>query len=209
MKLENKPEDNGAIADANGTSQPADVSMTNVDGESQDDAEPQERGSDAVERRIEKIMADLREQNVLDFSDEKAVEARRVRVRSFESGLGSLKIAQTVVALDLYLAYLRTAFNTCYYCAVVTDHVEELQRKCVRHVRKPLSKSLLQEIKAAEAQKAEKEPKADGEHADDKEKEKEKEPAAAKDKSESRDWKRNGTSRPIRRSAVANVDTRR
>ena len=96
-----------------------------------------------------------------------------------------------MVALDLYLAYLRTAFNTCYYCAVVTDHVEELQRKCVRHVRKPLSKSLLQEIKAAEAQKAEKEPKAEGENVDEKEKEKDKE-QAVKDKAENRDWKRNG-----------------
>ena len=39
--------------------------------------------------------------------------------------------------------------------------MEELQRKCVRHVRKPLSKSLLQEVKAAEAQK-EKEVKGEG-----------------------------------------------
>ena len=33
----------------------------------------------------------------------------------------------------------------------------------MKHVRKPLSKSLLQEVKAAEAQKAEKEVKAEGE----------------------------------------------
>ncbi len=46
--------------------------------------------------------------------------------------------AQTVVALDLYFAYLRAAFHTCYYCAVITDHVEELQRKCIKHERKPL-----------------------------------------------------------------------
>ncbi|EKM59421.1 uncharacterized protein PHACADRAFT_249892 [Phanerochaete carnosa HHB-10118-sp] len=175
MKIENKLETNGEATDANGTSQPADVSMNNADGESQDDAESQERGSDAVERRIQKLMTDMREQNALDFGDEKAVEARR-----------------TVIALDLYLAYLRTAFNACYYCAVVTDHVEELQRKCVKHVRKPLSKSLLQEIKAAEAQRAEKEPKAEEECMDERDKEKEKEKeSAAKDKPESRDWKRN------------------
>ena len=95
--------------------------------------------------------------------------------------------------MDLYLAYLRSAFNTCYYCAVVTDHVEELQRKCVKHVRKPLSKALLQEIEAAEAQKTEKEP-AEDETADDKDKEKEKgRDSPVKDKNENRDWKRNGT----------------
>lgn len=86
-----------------------------------------------------------------------------------------------MIALDLYLAYLRSAFNTCYYCAVVTDHVEELQRKCVKHVRKPLSEALLQEIKAAEAEKIE--PKVEG----DKEKE-----SNPRDKTDNRDWKRNG-----------------
>ena len=50
------------------------------------------------------------------------------------------------------------------------DHAEELQRKCVKHVRKPLSKALLQEIKAAEAQKAEQDVK--NEEEGDKEKEK-------------------------------------
>ena len=42
------------------------------------DPEPRERGSEVVERRIEKVMADLREHGGLDFSDEKAVEDRRV-----------------------------------------------------------------------------------------------------------------------------------
>ena len=100
--------------------------------------------------------------------------------------------SQTVIALDLYLAYLRAAFNTCYYCAVVTDHVEELQRKCVKHMRKPLSKSLLQEIKAAEAVKTEREPSAEAENGDDKEKEQGKQ-SPVKEKTENRDWKRNGT----------------
>ena len=191
MKVETKPETNGDATE-NGTSQPADVAMTDADGESAEDAEPLERGSDAVERRIEKIMAELREQNVLDFSDEKAVEARRVRDCLLNHVRWLLMVLQTVVALDLYLAYLRTAFNTCYYCAVVTDHVEELQRKCVKHVRKPLSKSLLQEIKAAESQKTEKESQAEGENADEKEKEKGRE-SPVKEKSDNRDWKRNGT----------------
>lgn len=42
------------------------------------------------------------------------------------------------MTLDLYLAYLRAAYNTCYYCAVITDHLEELQRKCIKHERKSL-----------------------------------------------------------------------
>ena len=41
-----------------------------------------------------------------------------------------------VLALDLYLAYLREAFHVCYYCAVVTDHPEELIRKCAKHERR-------------------------------------------------------------------------
>ena len=62
-------------------------------------------------------------------------------------------------------------------------------RKCVKHVRKPLSKSLLQEIKATEGQKPETPAEADGENAE----EKEKKEAHSKDKTEYRDWKRNGT----------------
>lgn len=95
------------------------------------------------------------------------------------------------MSLDLYLAYLRTAFHTCYYCAVVADHLEELQRKCLKHVRKPLSKMLLEEVKAAEAERAEKE-KEIKEEEDDIEKDVKKE-STIKDKgNDNRDWKRNG-----------------
>lgn len=50
----------------------------------------------------------------------------------------------------MYIAYLRSAFHTCYYCAIVTDHLEELQRKCIKHERKPLTKAMLEDLKAAE-----------------------------------------------------------
>ena len=83
--------------------------------------------------------------------------------------------------------------------------MEELQRKCVRHVRKPLSKSLLQEVKAAEAQK-EKEVKGEGVEdevkikeeeekvvvKEEEAKEKEREALTKDAKGENRDWKRNG-----------------
>jgi hypothetical protein len=97
-----------------------------------------------------------------------------------------------VVSLDLYLEYLRAAFHTCYYCAVVTDHLEELQRKCLKHVRKPLSKMLLEEVKAAEAEKAEK-VKDDVEDVE-KEEKKEKETPLKERAGDNRDWKRNGAS---------------
>lgn len=47
--------------------------------EEDDDTEPKERGSDAVERRIEKCMADLRDQGLVDVNDEKVYEAKKVR----------------------------------------------------------------------------------------------------------------------------------
>jgi hypothetical protein len=106
---------------------------------------------------------------------------------------------QTQLTLDLYLEYLRAAFHTCYYCALVCDHAEELQRKCIAHERKPLSKQLLEELRAqqeaaaaaeAEAVKAEEEggaPKVEGE---------DKPAAPVKEKpNENREWKRNGSRR--------------
>jgi hypothetical protein len=43
-----------------------------------DEPEPRERGSDAVDRRIEKVMADLREQGLIDVNDEKSYEEKKV-----------------------------------------------------------------------------------------------------------------------------------
>jgi hypothetical protein len=82
----------------------------------------------------------------------------------------------------------------------VCDHAEELQRKCIAHERKPLSKLLIDELRAqreaadaaaaaeAEAMKVEGEDvvKAEGEE----------KPAVAPAKekpAESREWKRNGS----------------
>ncbi|KAF9224365.1 hypothetical protein BS17DRAFT_702828 [Gyrodon lividus] len=147
--------------ETNGCVKLEDVAM-DTHANNEDDPELKEVGSEALERRIEKIMGDLREQG----ADEKTLEAKKA-----------------VISLDLYIAYLRAAYHACYYCAVVTDHLEELQRKCLKHVRKPLSKSLLEEVRAAEAEKAEKEKKV-------KEEEKEIDVATTKP-AENRDWKRN------------------
>ncbi|GBE79351.1 hypothetical protein BKA93DRAFT_812571 [Sparassis latifolia] len=176
LKVAPKEQNGDASALTNGDAARAeqpDAIMSDAAAVEEEDPEPRERGSDAVERRIEKIMADIRDQGLVDASDEKGLEAKK-----------------TVVSLDLYLAYLRAAFHTCYYCAVVTDHQEELQRKCVKHMRKPLSKMLLQEVKAAEAQKAQKEVKEE-EGDEGKSKDKDKEVMGKEKTSETRDWKRN------------------
>lgn len=56
-----------------------DAVMTSIDRDEDDEeVESRERGSDAVERRIEKIMADLRDQGLVDVNDEKAYEAKKV-----------------------------------------------------------------------------------------------------------------------------------
>jgi hypothetical protein len=98
--------------------------------------------------------------------------------------------SQTQITLDLYLAYLRAAYHTCYYCALSTDHMEELQRRCIKHERKPLSKALREEIR----EQAERAAAKQKEGAEDAPKEPEPEPATAEEKKESREWKRNGAS---------------
>lgn len=65
-----------------GKSAQDDANMADVQLESEPEEEPKERGSDAVDRRVEKVMADLKEQGLVDVNDEKAYEERKVRLRS-------------------------------------------------------------------------------------------------------------------------------
>ncbi|KAH9045722.1 hypothetical protein EDB85DRAFT_1908092 [Lactarius pseudohatsudake] len=95
--------------------------------EDHDDPEPPKSALSAIEQRIEKVYAEAA-QDGLDEDD--------------------LKIRKITLSLDLVLAALRNAFHTCYYCAVTTDHQEELQRKCIQHLRKPISKASYDEYKA-------------------------------------------------------------
>lgn len=39
-------------------------------------------------------------------------------------------------ALDLALAYLRDAFDVCFYCCAVCESPEQLSDMCSRHVRR-------------------------------------------------------------------------
>jgi len=98
----------------------------------------------------------------------------------------------------LILAALRHAFHTCFYCAVTTDHQEELQRKCIQHLRKPLSKATYDEFKAKMAEsftkvKEESSTQDDGYH-DHQENEPSPDDRGKDTKDEdSREWKRSGT----------------
>ncbi|TDL29176.1 hypothetical protein BD410DRAFT_779501 [Rickenella mellea] len=142
----------------------ADVSMAIVGGEEKD-GEPKEKGSEAVEKHIAKLVAALPEPT--SEEEEK-----------------NLELKKNTIALDLYLDYLRAAFHTCYYCASVSDHLEELQRKCIKHVRKPLAKHMKENPAATSVEKTE-----DGSEKE-KEKEKERESPSKEKPGDSRDWKR-------------------
>ena len=62
----------------------SDATMATPEDDDDEESEPKERGSDAVERRIEKVMTDLREQGVIDVNDEKAYEEKKVCSRGFD-----------------------------------------------------------------------------------------------------------------------------
>jgi len=46
-----------------------------------DDPEPKEIGSEAVERRVEKVMSELRDRSLVDVNDEKAYEEKKVNYK--------------------------------------------------------------------------------------------------------------------------------
>lgn len=134
------PAANGNGEDANVKTE--DVQMT----EAETEQEPSERGSEAVERRAATLAAELPKPEEGDADAQAAYETQKVHahlvarsahhVDTFRFCARPVKAA---IALDLYLAYLRAAYNTCYYCVAIVDHVEELHRKCAGHRRKPLS----------------------------------------------------------------------
>jgi hypothetical protein len=56
-----------------------DISMADDQAREEDiDDEPKERGSEAVERRVEKVLTEMREQGLVDINDEKALQAKKV-----------------------------------------------------------------------------------------------------------------------------------
>lgn len=112
-----------------------------------------ERGSDAVDDVVARLLA----QENLDGED--LDEEQRLK--------------KAKITLDQYLSYLRHGLTTCYYCVVPTAFPEELQRKCVAHLRAPLedAEPPAEEEKEGEEDRAEdkgesKEDSAEGEAQD-------------------------------------------
>jgi len=174
FSVDSKPQAEGdAHGDASAVKSEMDQNMVDA---SED--EPRERGIDAVERRIAKLHEELPQP-------------------ANENDMWMWENKKNVIALDLYLAYLRQAFNTCYYCASIIDHVEELQRKCIKHTRKPLSKALVTEIAqqmgsgTKDSDEAKTGVKEEQEIAEKTRDTTGKDKAGDKKDSEGRDWKRN------------------
>lgn len=53
----------------------------------------------------------------------------------------SAKTSQAKLIADHWISYLRNGLSTCYYCVAPNSFPEELQRKCVAHVRPPMEVS--------------------------------------------------------------------
>ncbi|OXG51481.1 arsenite-resistant protein ASR2 [Cryptococcus neoformans] len=74
-----------------------------------------EKGSDVVEEVIMKLV-DERGLTGEDLDEEQ-------------------KVQKAKIILDQWIAYLRHGLSTCYYCIAPCAFMEELQRKCIAHVR--------------------------------------------------------------------------
>ncbi len=172
--------------------------LTLAEGEEDpDDPEPSKSPLSAIEQRIEKVYAEAAQ----DGLDEDDLKIRKVRLsRISRAPPATESMSKITLSLDIVLAALRNAFHTCYYCAVTTDHQEELQRKCIQHLRKPLSKATYDEYKAKMAENSVKikEDPAMQEDVDLKFKENEHSPEdrgrdTVTKEDDSREWKKSGT----------------
>ncbi|EJD54073.1 hypothetical protein AURDEDRAFT_110707 [Auricularia subglabra TFB-10046 SS5] len=169
FKENSLPASNG---NSNGAAEGSDEPQVKSEDVPMGDVEPEplERGSEAVERRIAKLVAELPEEPSEESETKKAT-----------------------IALDMYVAYVRAAFNTCYYCIAITDHVEELHRKCAGHRRKLLSKPAPPPAEGAVAEEADKakEPEKDKERErereDDKDRDRDRDARYGRDRERDRD----------------------
>lgn len=106
-----------------------------------------DRIRDSLEH-VKKIVARLELENDNDTRGTAAIEKRLQelsvkgeKTEGVEDETAKIERAEKTErqTLDLYLQYLRSVFHTCYYCTTTHDFPEELVRKCVRHVRRPLN----------------------------------------------------------------------
>ena len=75
------------VVNSNGKAEEQDAEMTAPDegggATVEEEEEPKERGSDAVERRIEKFISDMRDQGLVDVNDEKVFKEKKVGSGAF------------------------------------------------------------------------------------------------------------------------------
>jgi hypothetical protein len=170
--------------------------LTLVEGEEyRDDPEPSKSALAALDQRIEKVYMEASQEG-LDEDDLKILKVRLLRILRATPATES--ISKITMSLDLVIAALRNAFHTCYYCAVTTDHQEELQRKCIQHLRKPLSKATYDEYKAKMAENSLKIKEEPAMQEDDLKPKEEHSPEdrgrdTATKEDDSREWKKSGT----------------
>ena len=99
-----------------------DAEMTAPDQEGggapvEEEEEPKERGSDAVERRIEKLISDMRDQGLVDVNDEKAFKEKKVGF----------------VVFFFYQHVTFTQFLFATGCSI-SRHVPRVFASCVSHM---------------------------------------------------------------------------
>lgn len=109
-------------------------------------SEEEKRGSAAIDERVASMPEFTMDATMAETSrdvDASIVNDDDPEKPATESGEQSnpskshqnLKVQKKT--LDFFLYYLRTVFNSCYYCACVCDFQEELLRRCAKHVRRP------------------------------------------------------------------------
>lgn len=87
-----------------------------LEGELVDDENA--KGSDVVQETIERLV-------------EGEEDLQKVSILTVKAN------PQAKITLDQWISYLRHGLHTCYYCVAPFSYAEELQRKCVAHVRLP------------------------------------------------------------------------
>jgi len=99
-----------------------------------EDMEPKENGSAAVERRIEKVMAELRESGVLDASDEE-VERRKVRLRLVSASIPSVHADVTFAPRPWFRSIcIWLTFVQPFTLAIIAQLLPIILRNCSANV---------------------------------------------------------------------------
>lgn len=88
-----------------------------------------ERGSAVVEETISRLL-EKHDLTAETLSEEQA----NVKV-SWPVRCSASADCQAKLVLDQWLSYLRNGLSTCYYCVAPSAFPEELQRKCILHLR--------------------------------------------------------------------------